>query len=326
MIIVQLKGGLGNQFFQYATAYALAKKQKTILLYDTLLLKERDYRKLGISKFDISAKKASLIQLLFADWNYIWIVLYRIFKWSTYLYFRHKRQVDLYESYFKRVLRPLQVLDTDQLRFRSIVSERFFHFDENLLQEKSPLMLFGYWLNERYFNEVRSDLLKEFNLRDPLSSKSKIYLKQIHSCNSVSLHIRRGDFLSSDHSSIFISIPLHYYFKALEYFTTIVYNPVFFIFSDDIDWVKSNLSASKFMKIFVEYEDEFDSTYEEFYLMSQCKHNITANSSFSWWAAWVNNNPKKIVVTPSVWYNLPSHQTDSMIPDSWTKLSVYDAS
>jgi len=142
--------------------------------------------------------------------------------------------------------------------------------------------------------------------------------QKIKEKNSVSLHIRRGDYLTMQKAIDTIGVcPLDYYDKAIREITRKIKNPTFFIFSDDINWVKENLKTNS-PTIFVSGGKLKD--YEELILMSKCKHNIIANSSFSWWGAWLNNNPNKIVIAPKKWFKDTSKNTRDLIPESWLKL------
>ena len=139
-------------------------------------------------------------------------------------------------------------------------------------------------------------------------------LDLIHETNSVSLHVRRGDYVKLQH--IHGLCDLDYYAHAIRFITEHLTNPHFFIFSDDIQWVTNNLKIG-FSHTFVDINHGHDSAWD-MWLMANCKHNIIANSSFSWWGAWLNQNPNKIVVAPAQWF-ADGQQTD-IISDDWTKI------
>ena len=179
-------------------------------------------------------------------------------------------------------------------------------------------MLIGYWQSESYIKEIRNTLLLEINylqLEEQLNSE--LYNK-LRCSNSVGIHIRRGDYLSNKNlntHSIFKS--LKYYNEAIEYVKSYIKNPEFFIFSDDVEWVKSNLKLEA--AVYVDWNSGKES-YKDLLLMSVCSHNIIANSSFSWWAAWLNTNKNKLVIAPDTWLN--NVDTPDIIPNEWIKLST----
>lgn len=171
--------------------------------------------------------------------------------------------------------------------------------------ESDIVILDGYWAWPHYFESIRSVLLEEFSLVDKWKPEYDEWRLDISGKNSIAVHIRRGDYLSDPSANKnFASLDIAYYSKALAFFSDKVHQPVFCIFSDDINWVRDNWG-----KLFNEYgeivfvEDSDDNTPAlELKKMSACQHQIIANSSFSWWGAWLNENPEKIIVQPQVWY------------------------
>jgi len=137
--------------------------------------------------------------------------------------------------------------------------------------------------------------------------------------NSVSLHIRRGDYLSKS-VEVFEPLNLDYYYSGIEYFNNTIKEPHYFVFSDDIEWAKSNFVQSSSYTV-VDYNGA-DKGYEDMRLMSLCKHNIIANSSFSWWGAWLNRNPDKNVLAPKKWFSSKTSNLNSndLLPSSWIKI------
>lgn len=152
---------------------------------------------------------------------------------------------------------------------------------------------------------------------EPLSGENKIISDEIRKTNSVSLHIRRGDYITSKITNKFHgTCCLGYYKKAMKLINKKVKNPKYFVFSDDIYWVKKNLEIKN---AFYVDDNVGDKSYIDMQLMSMCKHNIIANSSFSWWAAWLNNNPNKIVIAPKKWFNDPGMDTTDLISEEWIR-------
>jgi hypothetical protein len=191
-----------------------------------------------------------------------------------------------------------------------------FEYNPELINLKADVIyLEGYFQSEKYFLKYEKEIRKDFEIITTLKRITQKTIEQIQKVNSVSVHIRRGDYLTN---------PVHntnkenYYEKALELIESRVNNPVFFVFSDDMDWVKLNFSTKQ-ETVFIDFNDAL-TNFEDLKLMSSCKHNIIANSSFSWWGAWLNQNPDKIVIAPKQWFNDDSICSDDVIPTSWTKI------
>lgn len=157
----------------------------------------------------------------------------------------------------------------------------------------------GYFQTEKYFSEIRNLLLKQFTISDTISNSTKQYKKQIlETINTCSVHIRRGDYISNSKSnSIHGTCSIEYYREAIKIISEKHKNTIFFVFSDDISWTKENLLIENAV-----YINHKTIPHEDIYLMSLCKHNITANSSFSWWGAWLNQNKNKVVIAPKKWF------------------------
>lgn len=191
---------------------------------------------------------------------------------------------------------------------------------EKVVRIKNPHVLCGYWQGEKYFFDYKDEIRNDFRLARPLDKKNLKFLNDIDKCNSVSIHIRRGDYVSDPKTiKIHGSCTLEYYKKAIEKIKKEVKRPVFFVFSDDPKWVRANF---KFGSIrYIDWNKGINS-YKDMELMSHCKHNIIANSSFSWWGAWLNNNPHKIVIAPKKWFNEIELQKEmkDLIPKKWIKL------
>jgi len=184
----------------------------------------------------------------------------------------------------------------------------------------------GSWNNEKYFRDIADSIKHEFTLKNKLGTDAEkienelIRLKVSKDKKTVSIHVRRGDYISNPYASEQHNIvTMDYYHKALSYLTSKIpkENLKVYIFSDDIDWVKENL-------ILVGYDIEYVAghihDYEELHLMSLCDHNIIANSSFSWWGAWLNRNPEKIVIAPEKWIRNPYINTKDVCPPEWIRI------
>ncbi len=197
--------------------------------------------------------------------------------------------------------------------------EKPFNFHPEILNIKESAYLEGYWQSEKYFKEIGEIILHDFTLKESLDNQNKQFAEKIKNTNSISLHIRRGDYVSKpDTNKIHGTCSLDYYKKSIDLITKNFKNPHFFVFSDDYKWVKSNLLVEH-DTTFAEHNND-DKNYIDLTLMSMCKHNIIANSSFSWWGAWLNQNPNKIVCSPKNWFKTNEINTIDLIPDDWNKV------
>jgi hypothetical protein len=293
MVTVQLRGGLGNQMFQYAAARAVACRTNVPLKLDVTEFVNDRLRSYRLGWFNIVEDFATEAEL------------YRARKP------RH-RQVVAFAAYeIGRHLLPW--------RRQRIIQERRFSFDPAILRLDGDVYLSGYWQSEKYFADVAEVIRQEFTLKPEPDTLNQLVLDEIQAATSVSLHIRRGDYVSNAVTSrIHGVLGLDYYSRAVDHIARRTTQPHFFVFSDDIAWAKENLRFS-FPLTFVDHNGE-DRQYEDLRLMCHCKHHITANSSFSWWGAWLTANPESIVVSPAKWFNDPSLDTRDLVPEGWVKM------
>jgi hypothetical protein len=221
-------------------------------------------------------------------------------------------------------------------RGRDIGEGGLLYHPELLKKYDEDVTLAGYWQTEKYWTpEVRVQLRQAFTLREQPSARTLAAAEQIHSCNSASLHVRRTDTLSARGLAHHGLIPMDYYKRAIKEIYARVPAPHFFIFSDDIAWCKQELLFFAPDVTFVDHNTTgvtVDGSYEvrktdngteheDLFLMSQCKHAITANSSFAFWGAWLIQNPDKVVITPRQWFTAGSeHISQDMIPENWQKI------
>lgn len=193
----------------------------------------------------------------------------------------------------------------------------FYRFYATILKKKMNVYLDGYFQSYKYFETIRDVLLTEFTLKNGYHREVDGIKSEIEKADqSVAVHIRRGDFatIRKGYNGL---CDLSYYQKALEIIKNKYPNVQLFIFSDDIEWAKTNLKLAGPM-VFV--SRPVLNPAEELWLMSLCKHQIIANSTFSWWAAWLNKNPQKIVVSPSRWLVAEDIKTDNLLPPNWIKV------
>jgi hypothetical protein len=290
MIIVKLKGGLGNQLFQYTVGRALAEIHKTELKLDISLFVNYEFHDYSMKPFNIQENIASNDEI---------------------------------ESLKSRKLSVVQRLINKflpaGLKFvPGYLTEKHFDFDPQILKLKNDVYLDGYWQSEKYFADIGEIVRREFTIKTLPEGKNQEVKESILSSESVSLHVRRGTYLLPQFNSVLEPCPLVYYEKCVKYISGIVDKPHFFIFSDDPEWVRENLILP-YQSTYVDFNDG-KNDFEDLRLMSLCKHNIIANSTFSWWGAWLNSNSKKIVLAPAKWFRDPKRKTKDLFPESWIKV------
>lgn len=283
--------------FQYAYGYARAKQLASTLKIDTSYYQSYSQvtqfgytykRDFGLNRFAISAAEATAEEV-------------------------------------NSILHPtgssiLQKLSNHyRLRFggyhqKFFVKEPSYTFDEKLLHIADNTFVEGYFTDERYFINCRADLQQQFTLTTGPNAKNAGLLQKIAAENSVCISIRRTNFLNN---------PLHgtcgeeYYYNAMHHMAQMIDNPVFYVFSDDNNWINTHFSTP-YKCVFVQHN--YPDFYEDFRLMQHCKHHIIPNSTFPWWAAWLANSPGKIVIAPKYWLNSDSIDYSRFVPDSWIRL------
>lgn len=171
----------------------------------------------------------------------------------------------------------------------------------------------GYVQSEKYFEGIREELISDYEFNVPENYPNE-YRAKVLACNSVSIHVRRGDYINSNNTSL---CNTQYYKNAISFMGKEIDTPVFFVFSDDIEWCKGYFGEGNNI-IYVENQPE---SYLDMYLMSLCKHNIIADSTFSWWGAWLNKNSGKIVVAPEKWLYGNQKKTE-VIPKTWIRIGL----
>jgi hypothetical protein len=201
-----------------------------------------------------------------------------------------------------------------KIGIKKSTKEKNLLFDDNLKSLKGNEYIKGYFQTEKYFNEIRNTLLSEFVINQKISLETDKIAEQIKSSkNSCSLHIRRGDYIfDKKANSVHGTCDLKYYQNAIKLINDTYQNATFFVFSDDITWTKENLHIENAC-----YADNKTIPHEDMYLMSLCKNNITANSSFSWWGAWLNKNKNKTVIAPKNWF---VNKENEVACENWIKL------
>ena len=204
-------------------------------------------------------------------------------------------------------------------RFRpNRLRERSFTFDPAVLESPDGVYLDGYWQSYKYFNEIESVIRHEFSFRAEPDQQNKELAERILGLNAVSVHVRRTDNVSNPAANKDHGIcPVDYYRKGMILIASQTSNPHFFVFSDDPSWVRANLDFDAPVTLVT--QNDVEKGYEDLRLMSLCRHHIVANSSFSWWGAWLSNTDG-IVVAPKKWFNLSHFDTRDLIPERWVQL------
>lgn len=278
MIVSKISDGLGNQLFMYACGYAAARRLNTGLILDTMVLETNKSRKNEIKKLNI----------VYDDWITVEHEGLKLRK--VFLRFWKKKKLERVYTFFGE--------------------KTPYHYDERVLLITDNTYLEGYWQTEKYFSDYRDELVKLFKPNYAQSIKAKEYISQVESCNSVAIHIRRGDY-----NSIGICLKEAYYHDAIFKMNNSIENPVFYVFSDDMDAAKEILNQEDCNFVYVQYESD-NLTLDDFFIMKACKHQIIANSSFSWWTAWLNENAEKIVICPEY-----RQWAGDFYPEEWIKIS-----
>ncbi len=292
MIVVKLQGGLGNQMFQYACARRLANNNNTELCVDISAYQNMpDTDTPRHYELDCFALNCKIID---------------------------PKTINVVGSSAPNrflIKSVINNLSKNKLHEYSNPSQTF---DKKVLQLKDNYYLVGWFQNEKYFKDIREIIIRDFSyITDPCTESSKI-IDKVKAQESVSLHVRRGDYVTNKFANKFHGVTnLEYYKLAIEKISESVPKPSFYVFSDDIEWCKKELKISH-PTVFVTHNS---TGAEDLRIMKECKHNIIANSSFSWWGAWLNKNNQKVVIAPRVWFADSEHQEQTdIIPTSWLKL------
>lgn len=292
MILTKLQGGLGNQLFQYALGRHLAEIHHTELKLDIFSFKnDPNKRVYNLGHFTITENFAT------------------------------KEEVARFQKY-KRKPGRIWYLFNKLIAERKYIQQRQFHFDPRVLRTGNNVYLDGDWQTEKYFKDIEGIIRKEITVKTPLSGKDAEAAKKIEAASSVMMHIRRGDYVSNSETNTYHGTQgLDYYKKAIAIIAEKVSSPHVFVFSDDHAWVKENIKLDYPVTYVV--HNGADKNYEDLRLMSLCQNHIIANSTFSWWGAWLSQNPNKIVIGPERWFNNPKKKTTStkdVLPEEWIKI------
>lgn len=285
MKIIRFLGGLGNQMFQYACYKALQKEHTNV---------KADLSSYIVDKPHNGYELASIFNL----------------KLNTISPFKENIYNFNNRKWIYRKLRKIPFLNINLIE-----EQKYFMHDPSIFTSTNSGYYVGFWQNEGYFANISEDIRKDFEFKPLKNQKNIEILNKINEYQSVSVHVRRGDYVN--HPSFGGICERKYYIDAIKQIKLKIHNPKFFIFSNDIDWCNKNLDFDD--AEFISWNNATDS-YIDMQLMSACKHNIIANSSFSWWGAWLNNNLNKIVIGPRKWINDPGYDTSTILPKDWIRL------
>lgn len=292
MIITKLIGGLGNQMFQYAAGKALALRHNTLVKVDHSFLKKPAQ---GVDTQRFFELDIFEEPILICSHN----------ETDKYL----KR---LNNKFLRELQRRLPFLFKS---LRAVESGSNYHIEFEQYPENTYLD--GFWQSELYFIKYENEIRKLFKFKKDIINRNIDFVSKINMAkNSLSIHVRRGDYVKNPEANKFHGLcSLDYYSEAVEFIANKVTDLSLFVFSDDISWCRDNFKFD----LPIEFV-ETNNPHSDLYLMTQCKHNIIANSSFSWWGAWLNNYPDKIIVAPKQWFANKNIDTKDVIPKKWIML------
>ena len=281
MIIINLNSQLGNQMFQYALARKLQTLGKKVKFDTRYYLQYPDHYALDVFSVKVDFATDSEIS----------------------------RERDENRTYPARLRRKL--FGKRQTIFSEVQSRSLMYMPDIFLMKHGYVD--GYWQTEKYFSNIRNILLKDFTFPPIDDGKNMELLERINNQTTVSIHIRRGDYVNG-----FPMITSQYYENAISYFDN-KYNEVlyFLVFSNDMEWAKQNLRFRQ--GEFIDWNTGKES-WKDMYLMTQCNHHIIANSSFSWWGAWLNQKDNKEVIAPSIW--LYHQETPDIYCKGWKIMNL----
>ncbi len=292
-IITQLQGGLGNQLFQYATARALSLEKKAALLLDS-------------GWYSKTYKNVTPRELLLKELNTAGTL---IPLWSAPK--KPKRLRRIAQNFWP--ITPFIYTESTPYRF-----DRRLNKSPAFL--KQDLYLIGYWQSYKYFESIKSILEKEVVPLAPLAPQYKNYLEKIQSTHSAMVHVRRGDYVNLESANkIHGCISLDYYLNGMNLLIENNRSTHFFVFSDDLVWAKQNFPHQDRMT-FIESLETRNAAVQELELMKHCKSHLIANSSLSWWGAWLGRNLNAMVICPKHWTNDLSINLDDILPSKWIRL------
>ena len=275
-IIVEISGGLGNQLFQFSAGRSLSLKHNCNLILDISWFQNKTNRTFELNNFKLNN--------------------YKIINESDTFLNRFKKKLLLKKN------------------FIPTFKETQFHYMKEFDSIQPPCFLKGHWQSILYFKNFQNEIVQELIPNIKFNNDHTNDIKEVNSRESICVHIRRGDYIKSQKTNNYHgTCPISYYKKAVTIITQTCKNPHFYIFSDDLSWVKKEIK----LEFPTTYVDNNESTLFDFNLMRNCKYFIIANSTFSWWAAWLSKHDKKIIIAPHNWFNIKNINCKDLIPKNW---------
>jgi hypothetical protein len=289
LTVVRVYGGLGNQLFQYATGRRVAVANDSALKLDLGWFAGNTDRRYALAPFRIAAAPATRDDIS--------------------LFLGRRPQDRLRRQWARLVLgaRPRRV------------RPRSTRFEPSILALRGCVYLDGYWQSERYFSDIRRLIREELTVKTELAGRNAAVAAEIRSTHAVSVHVRRGDYVSRpETAAVHGTCPLDYYDAAAARVVRSVPDARFFVFSDEPAWAAENLRLARAMTV-VDHNGP-GSEHEDLRLMTLCRHHIIANSSFSWWGAWLCDHPDKTVIAPKRWFRTDELDPTDIVPQEWERL------
>lgn len=288
MFVFQFMGGLGNQLFQYAAARSLSLKRGIPFKVDFDDPYKFVKRELNLAAFNLDVSLAT------------------------------KKEISRCKPKFRYEKRLWMLLGKDPAN-KLWRERKDYTFDPDFFSIPDGAYVSGFWQTEKYFLEIEETLRKDFSFRHEPTGKNAEWMNKIKGCHAVSVHIRRGDVITvAKTNKLYGTITNEYYRDAIQQMIDFNKDSVFFFFSDDMEWVKENIRTD-YPSYYIDGNDDAHN-YEDLRLMSACNSHIIANSSFSWWGAWLNPDKNKKVIGPANWMSTRNIAETDHIPSSWILL------
>ena len=289
MIIVRIVGGIGNQMFQYALGRVLSLKNITELKFDFSL---------QINRHDVNGSEIESI--------------FDIFRINKNIASSDEIKKFTFPFSRNRLFNKINMIFKKE---HNVVFREGVFFYPEILNLKGDYFLNGYWQSYKYFQGYEEIIKKDFEFKKDIIYRKELKEK-ILSTEAVSIHVRKGDYLNKANKKLFYDLQKDYYAKCIDIILSKVSDPTFFVFTNDAEWCEENLNFIEKKILIIETKNR--NSWEDMQLMTLCKHNITANSTFSWWGAYLNKNKEKIIIGPEHWFNDSNlYNIHDIIPNEW---------
>ncbi|MGI4022351.1 MAG: alpha-1,2-fucosyltransferase [Janthinobacterium lividum] len=281
MIITKLISGLGNQLFEYAIGRQLAISKNVPLKLDLSFFADQSLRSYKLNHYNINAEIATSTDI-------------EPFKKEINRYQKLHQETSLFAKIYRNA-EPFVFPKFTKNYFKEHI---WWILEPAVFKTPANVYVDGYWQHYKYFENMQPQIFEELTLKEPLNLKANSLLLAVkNDKSSVAVHIRRGDYVTDSGANYLMGIvPVSYYLNAIAYLKQKLSGPSFYFFSDDLEWVKQNIKTDA-----PAFYVDGNTDYVDLDLMRHCSHQIIANSTFSWWGAFLNSNPDKIVIAPEKW-------------------------